>query len=374
MQLLQYFPVLRPTAGGVPASTLTLVRALRAAGHSVSLVGIDSDGSEPATLVPAPAAGMAFTGKIVPILERLITEAEVLHLHGLFASGNWWMARRARRLGTPYVVSLHGQLSPWSMRAKAMKKRAFMSAFGNSILRHAALVHATSGAELDAASKRLPRSARAEITAPMVDLNECVAGPNRHRAAIPTSDLPTLLFLGRLHSTKSPEIAVDALKHLHDAGVACRLILAGPGDERYVDLLRRRAGLGGLDDSVIFTGEVDARAKSALYRQAEMLVLPTQHENFGIVLVEALGSGLPVITTRAVGICEELASSGGAVIVDRTAAAVGEAAADLLADPERRRFMGEAGRTWARENYDKSRCLARFEAIYSKAALSASRR
>ena len=311
---------------------------------------------------------MSFTGKAASMLERLIAEAEVLHLHGLFAAGNWWMARRAARLGTPWVVSLHGQLSPWSMKSKSLKKRWFLSAFGRAILRDAAFVHAASAGELDAASERLPGGTRTAVAAPMVDLDGQAPGPEQRGEPVSSGDVPTLLFLGRLHPTKSPDVAIEAVGHLRDAGVACRLIVAGSGNGPYYDSLRALARARRLHDSVVFRGAVDAQAKRALYRQADLFLLPSRHENFGLVLIEALSSGLPVITTRGVDIWKELEGGGGALIVDRTGAAIGEAAAGVLADPERRRAMGERGRAWARETYATSRCLARFEAMYAEAA------
>ena len=126
----------------------------------------------------------------------------------------------------------------------------------------------------------------------------------------------------------------------------------------------------GIADRVLFTGQVTGDCKFSLYRNADAFVLPTSQENFGLVLIEAMACGVPVVTTKGVDIWRDLESSGSARIVDQDAAAIAATLKDLLSDRAALAAMGEAARPWVMRTYAEELLIGRYEQLYRTVALT----
>jgi glycosyltransferase involved in cell wall biosynthesis len=176
-------------------------------------------------------------------------------------------------------------------------------------------------------------------------------------------DVPTVLFLSRVHPKKGPELLIDAAAELKRRGIACRTLIAGPGNPEYIDDLRERARDCGVDGSVEFVGMVRGEEKLSLYQAADVFVLPTSQENFGLVLLESLACRTPVVTTGGVDIWKELQEAGG-VIVGQNVLEIATAIEGVIADPARRASLGEKGRAWVMEHLDPQRVARQYEAMY----------
>ena len=177
---------------------------------------------------------------------------------------------------------------------------------------------------------------------------------------------PGFLFVGRLVARKGVDRLLEALALLRDR--AWRLEIVGFGPER--DPLERRAAELGLADRTAFLGRVSNAELVAAYRRATCFVLPAtlderaDTEGLGVVLLEAMSYGVPVIATRRGGIVDIVdAGSTGLLVEDEPAALAGGIAA-LLDDPERRRVLGRAGRARVRERFGWDSIVDRLEAVY----------
>ncbi len=155
---------------------------------------------------------------------------------------------------------------------------------------------------------------------------------------------PWILFLSRIHEKKGLDLLIDAVALLPDKQP--HLVIAGDGDAAYVAAMKARAQNAGIGSRTHFVGLVRGAAKTALFRRAAMLALPSSQENFGIVFAEALACETTVLVTQGVDIHEELTASGGALLIRREPADIAEKIMALLADPPAARARGEAGRRW----------------------------
>ena len=108
----------------------------------------------------------------------------------------------------------------------------------------------------------------------------------------------SILFLSRVHVKKGINFLIEAVAQLKEIMNDYEVKVAGPGDDSYVGELKNLAKRLGVDEQVKFVGSVFGKAKFDLYRDADLFVLPTHSENFGIVVTEALACGTPVITTK----------------------------------------------------------------------------
>ncbi len=300
---------------------------------------------------------------------ELFAKADAVHIHGAWANPNHQLARLAERLKVPYVISPHGMLDDWSMAQGGSKKRLHLALIGRRTLNRARAIHCTASAELQQASKHFPKG-RGVVIPLLFDTSQFASlqGPGEARgafAAALTTQLPTLLFLSRLHVKKGVETLIDAAAVLSRRGRPVNLVLAGPSDPpEYIDALKVRAAAAGIASSTHFVGMVGGSAKWSLYQAADLFVLPTSQENFGYVLLESLACGTPVITTKGVDIWPELQESGGAIITDREPDAIADSVTRLLADPDRPTEMGRVGRAWALTHLDSESTVTAMEKMY----------
>lgn len=392
MKLLHYLTRFNLADGGVVRAVLDMCALLASRGHEVELLTCDDTdipaewkaaspdnpgtGTPRVRVVAPPALPAALYKKsqledIRPSIQR----ADVVHLHACWTSSNNQLARIARAVGRPYVLSVHGMLDDWCMAQKAPKKKVYLALGGRRTLEEAALVHCTAEAELEQSRKWYPRGTGVVVplifdlepyrVLPGTELADGAFGPGGTGDIDP--NIPVVLFLSRIHFKKGVDVLVRAAGELKRRGVRCRTLIAGTGEAEYEREIRGLIEQLGLRDEVRLLGLVTGAKKVSLYERADVFALPTSQENFGFVFPESLACGTPVVTTRGVDIWSELESSGGAVIADRTPGAFADAIAGLLADAERRRVMGERGRTWVLEHLDPQSIAARFEEMYDRA-------
>lgn len=373
--------------GGVVRAVLDMGQLLAARGHEVTVLTCDDTdvpdswkaggaGVPVIRLVESPRLpGGLFARAQLAGIEPLVKQSEVVHLHACWTTANNQLGRMCRRMGVPYVLSVHGMLDDWCMAQKAPKKKIYLALGGRKTLEEAALVHCTAGAELEQSRKWYPKGRG--VVVPLIfdlepyrqlpgpELADAAFGPAGTGDIVP--DRPVVLFLSRIHMKKGVDVLVRMAAELKERGIVCRTLIAGTGDAPYEREMRALIAELGLTDDVRLLGLVTGETKVSLYERADVFALPTSQENFGFVFPESLACRTPVVTTRGVDIWPELEQSGGAVIAERTPSAFADAVASLLPDADQRRLMGESGRAWVLEHLNPDAIAARFEGMYADA-------
>jgi glycosyltransferase involved in cell wall biosynthesis len=179
--------------------------------------------------------------------------------------------------------------------------------------------------------------------------------------------LPKILFLSLLHEKKGVDILIRAAAQLRDAGQSFVLLIAGTGEAAYKRQLLDLTAKLNLTDHVHFLGLITGSQKLSLYQLADIFVLPTFQENFGLVLAEALACGTPVITTRGTDLWPHIQEAGG-LITDATPAAFAAAISKLLASPDDLPALGRRGRAWVFDNLAQDTIARRSETLYRELA------
>jgi glycosyltransferase involved in cell wall biosynthesis len=265
-----------------------------------------------------------------PALHRWIGDNgdgfDVVHVHGLLNPVSSLAARACARNGWPFVIRPFGTLSRYTFsHRRGALKEAYSRRVDRPNLRRASAIHFTTTVERDeSAWQGIDWGHRAFVIPPPWVAAKAVA-PRTIR-----TERRTVLFLSRLHPVKRVDLLLAAWPLVTMARPDARLIIAGEGDASYVRELRERAAP--LADSVRFVGFVEGKEKAALFGAADVFVLPSQHENFGIAVLEALAFGLPVVLTKEVQLSGFVAEHSLGVIagqpVEALASAIGEALAD----------------------------------------------
>lgn len=288
---------LSPAAGGMAASIPALVWGLAARGQDVQVVGLEDPanpeaaqdwGPEVHSHVSLRPRAFGYALGLEATLSRLAPD--VVSVHGLWTYPSLANFRYHRRTGTPYIITPHGMLDPWARARSAWKKRIVRLWFENAHLRGATCLHAT--AEMEAGHFR-----SFGLTNPIALVPNGVDVPHLVDGGRDPDAPRRLLFLSRLHPKKGLDLLLRAWGRLASRHPNWELVIAGPdegGHKAEMQALAHRFGLRRL----IWMEPVQGAAKTALYESADLFVLPTHAENFGLVVAEALAHGVPVITTR----------------------------------------------------------------------------
>lgn len=381
MKVLHYIDSFDYGLGGIVQYVYQATRALAMAGIDVTLATAKNvdippewlNGSATKTptvfLLDQPAGRQGWLNSHqLNQLADLARRHDVVHLHGAWDLGNVRLARRLADAGIPYIVSAHGMLDDWSVNQKKLKKQIFLTTVGKSFYRRAATVHCTADAEKEQAVRNV-RHLNPLVVPLLIPLFEPQPGAQdlayREFPALRRESIK-LLFLSRLHYKKSPDLLIRAAAKLVNHGHDVQVMMAGPGDAAYVAQLKRIADEVVIADRILWLGMVREPLKSAVYDASDIFVLPTQQENFGIVLVEAMFAGLPIVTTRGTDIYREL-EQGGAVIADHSADGIASGIAQLLDKPDDLAARGERGRQFARDWLDERKTIEAHLNMYRQA-------
>lgn len=305
--------------------------------------------------VPTPSLTLSCGLRIFAALRRAVERSDALiHMHLMWRGHFVAAAHYARKSGRPYLVSPRGTLEPWCLEYRGGRKRLFWSLVERKRLLGAAALHATSAMEAENLQKLVPGRPIAVIpnglTLPALAPRPA-PGPTR-----------TALFLSRIHPKKGLPLLIEAWGQVRPAN--WRLLVVGPDELDHANHCRDLARRLGVEAAIEFRDSVSGQAKWDLYRAADLFVLPTLSENFGIVVAEALASETPVLTTTAAP-WEELHSRRcgfwTAPTVDGIAAALKQATA--LAPPDLQ-AMGVRGRKLVLEKYSLDATIVEMLAVY----------
>jgi glycosyltransferase involved in cell wall biosynthesis len=165
---------------------------------------------------------------------------------------------------------------------------------------------------------------------------------------VPPADPPAILTVAHLYPRKNLGVLLEACRRLDEGGVAFQAWVVGEGPCRGCwQALRDRLGLA---RQVAFLGTVPLAELHERYGRASLFCLPSKQEGFGIVFLEAMAAGLPVVAGRAAAVPETVADGETGLLVDPgDPGALAAALASLLADPAQRRALGAAGRQRVRQ-------------------------
>ena len=357
-------------AGGPSRSVPALGRALSSQGISTVIVSCKSPVTDDDAFIDHGLetrladcdrhrsfrlSARSFRHELRNCLER--ERAQLLHDNGIWLPTNHAAAHYARQMGLPFVVSPRGMLEPWALRFRAWKKRLAWLLYQERDLRNAVVLHATSdmeGRQFRSIGLRQPIA----VIPNGVDLPPLSKSKN----SADTSADRTALFLSRIHPKKGLLDLVAAWAALRPSG--WRLVIAGPDEGGHRQDIETAVALAGLTGVISFSGPVEGSRKQQLFATADLFVLPTYSENFGIAIAEALAAGLPVITTKGTPWSElESRGCGWWTGIGVTPLIDALRVATTISDAERR-TMGARGRDLVSERYSWARIAAEMRRVY----------
>lgn len=355
----------RASYGGPAISVPRLARAL--ADRGVSVVLWAPDGSASSLSAEEPGSGIEYLGGTLQDALSRGGRPDIIHDNGIWLPHNHALARAAGSLGIARIVAPRGMLEPWSLSHRAIKKRAAWFLYQKRDLDAADLLHCTAEGEAESV-KRLDLDVEHAIVPNGVDLPpedgsnfssviEFKSSPDRLRSR-------RMLFLGRVHPKKGLPMLLVAWSGL--APVGWELLIAGPSEGGHDKEVMQLVDHLGLARVVRYIGPVYGQEKQALLRSADVFVLPTHSENFGMAIAEALATGRPVLTTTAAP-WEIIREEDCGWWVEPTLSGIRQGlVAAISASDTDRVAMGARGRRMMKERFSWEIVGAEMEGVYRR--------
>lgn len=273
-------------------------------------------------------------------LWRHVRTADVVHLqdvYSILAVETLLLAKLIRR---PVLISPRGSFSPWGMKAKRpLLKRGWNSLLIAPLARDRRRVawHATAESERDEILAAFPK-AKVHVVPNGIDCAVFDAEPPLPRAEylarffprcrVAPEEARILVGMGRLHPKKSFDIAITAFAAVAEQHPGAVLLIAG-GDDGERARLERLIAEFGFGNRVALVGELPGADKIAFLKGADLFLFPSHSENFGMVCLEALAAGLPVVASRNTP-WSEVEAAGSGLWVENSPEAFAAAIAALL--------------------------------------------
>jgi glycosyltransferase involved in cell wall biosynthesis len=373
-----------PARGGGETNAHAVATRLHRRGHEVTVYTSDLATEFPMARLDQPYAEVdgvpvrRFKGHSLPgpfhwvwmpsMRAMLQDRADLIHVFAYGHHTNLWAAKAARKWAVPLVFT--PQYHPLYSTTGGAPRKALRSLFdrflGPKPFRASSLVIALSTPELEWMRPLIPPTTRAVVIPAGIDLAEFQGGGDgrafRERHQL---DGRVLLYTGRLAMNKHLESVISLMPDLVREFPDLTFVAVGEDHGRLAAWkeLASRLGVAG---RVRFLGHLERAELIEAYRACDAYVLPSDYESFGIVLLEAMACGKPVVATRVGGVPDIVSDrQTGLLVPYGDAPALREALASLLRDEGLRRSLGAAARAAVGDRFDWDSIVRRIEAEYA---------
>jgi glycosyltransferase involved in cell wall biosynthesis len=367
MRIIEIVPTLEEEASGPSYSVPRLAQALADVGNDVHLMSVGGQASGVGVSIrqtryhhdlgSIPTARSLFLSQAMNADLRVqARDVDLIHSHGLWVMPNVYPAWAARRAHVPYVASPRGTLGAIPLTYSPRIKKTFWWLLQGTAVRQAACLHATSEQEY--------REIRAfGLKQPVTIIPNGIDIPAARAPGPRNVARRRLLYLGRIHPKKGIEALLNAWAGLERRFPDWELRLVGVGPEPYMASLKALGGKLGLERAD-FAGPRYGAEKASEYANADLFILPSLNENFGMTVAEALAESVPVVTTTGTpwrGVEDQ--GCGWWVAPDAVGIETALSHA-LAANVDHLAEMGRRGRDWMSRDFAWKRIAQEMAEVY----------
>lgn len=316
----------------------------------------------------SPPRFWAYSRALHRMLKNTAGEFDLIHVTSTFLAASALGGYYARKNGIPYVISPRGNLMKEPLGKKSFRKRLYVKLIEGRNLRRAAAVHFTVPRERREYEEISFKCRRAVIVPNGIDpdkFEEAEQNAFRDKFNI-SKDKKIVLFLGRISWKKGLDTLIPAFRLVAEKGIDAVLVIAGGDDEGYKKRVERMIKRNGLEDKVVFTGPLAGKNKTAAYHEADVFVLPSYSENFGMAVVEAMYFSLPVVVSDRVGIAPEIIKANAGMVVAKKDSLVADGIIKILENPGLAGDLGKKGKSMVINKYLMSTIAEKWVGAYSE--------
>lgn len=385
LKVLQVVPSISLVYGGPSQMVRGFSQALAKTGADVAIATTDSNGDiDEAPLDVSLGTPIAQDGYSIyhfrcspfrrykfslGLLQWILNHAQdydIAHIHALFSPVSSLAATVLRQRKIPYLMRPLGTLDPADLQKKRRFKQVYAAVLERPNLAGASAIHFTSEQESTVSERfgtRTPSIVLPLGVSPLPPPKNDI--DIRDRFHIPR-DRPLILFMSRLDPKKGIDLLLPALKSLQQRGIDFHLLMCGanPQDREYEQTVHHRVKNSDLRSCVTLTGFVSGDLKTALLQAADLFVLPSYYENFGIAVAEAMLAGLPVVISNQVHIWRTIQQSESGWICDCEQGSLMQSLQAALLSVDERQRRGDNARHCAKSEYSWDAIAERAIAVY----------
>jgi len=308
------------------------------------------------------------TPEMIPVAKREIRGFDVVHLHEYRTFQNIIVQHYAKKYRVPYVLQAHGSL-PRTI-AKQELKWIYDVFFGNRLLRDTSKVIAVNQMEAEQYKSMGMYNEKIEIIPHGIDLAEFTDLPKRgtfRKKCGINSEEKLILYIGRLHEIKGIDILMKAYACLAKELHSTKLVITGP-DDGYLSTYKELATQLGVERKILFTGPLYGRDKLEVYVDADMFVLPSRYEIFGMTILEACACAKPVVATDVCGAARGIIMNGstGFLVQPENVLELTEALRRLLTNEAESKKMGMQARERVMNMFSIQNVVVKIENLYKE--------
>lgn len=297
---------------------------------------------------------------------------DLIHISSVFLSVSTLGAYYAKKFNKPYIISPHGSLMQEPLQYHALKKEIQVNLIEKRNLAGAVAIHFTTEKESEEYMAADFPIKKAFVVPYCFDIEEFEKDDMSHGIFRKRFNIgqnkKIVLFLSRISWKKGLDTLIPAFAEVLKKEPEAILVIAGPDDENYkkeVILQIENCKLK-IGRDVIFTGILLGEDRISAYRNADVFILPSYSENFGMVIVEALAFCLPVVITKGIGISKKIKKAGAGFMVEKEINQVAEAVLRILNNPDLAKKMGEQGRELVKREFSCDKIAERFIEEYQE--------
>ncbi|MDO7907205.1 glycosyltransferase [Paenibacillus sp. JX-17] len=370
MKILHVIANLAPRYGGPAKAGLEMSSALARLGHDVTIFTTNQDGAGVLDVpVNKPVVQDGVTIRYFPVqfpkfwrtsssmakaLREEMRQYDIVHIHSIYLFHGMVAGHYARKYKIPYIIRPHGTLDPVMYARHRYRKKVMELLFENRNIRKADALHYTTEEEMILARPYVFDSPGFVVPNGLnsADYSQLPAEGTFRSTIKGLGTKKMILFLGRVNFKKGLDILVQSFRIVHRQHPDSMLIIAGPDDDNYAKKVQGWIDEAGLTEHVKFIGMVTGEAKHAVLRDADMFVLPSYSENFGISVIEAMACGIPVVISDKVNIWREIVANEAGLAAPCDPEAFAGQMSALLSDPERLTRTGEKAEQMVKDYYE----------------------
>ncbi len=388
MRILQIIPSISLVYGGPSQMVLGLAPALAKEGVKVTVITTNSngdngqkpldvplnspiqqDGYEIIYFRCSPFRRYKFSLDLCKWLNRHISTYDLAHIHALFSPVSSLSAMICRQQKIPYILRPLGTLDPADLRKKKQLKQLYAAILERHNLAGAAAIHFTSTQEAKISARFGVSTKDLVIPLGVTKVNEeenrGEESSIRQQLGIPHR-IPLVLFMSRIDPKKGLDLLIPALEKLLATGLKFHFVLAGsnPQDPNYEAKIRLQIQNSTLRSHITITGFITGESKTALLQGADIFVLPSYYENFGIAVAEAMVAGIPVVISDQVHICQQVRDSESGWVGTTDVTNLVDLLTEALQNPQERQKRGLRAKEYALQHYSWNAIARQIIAAY----------
>ncbi len=385
MRILHVIPSVAPIRGGPSLAVLAMVKALQSQGIKTEIATTNDNGADlldvslqkcieyqqvPVWFFPRFSPNInfireyAFSYEFTKWLWHNISTYDLVHIHALFSYPSTAAMTIARLKKVPYIVQPHGLLCKWSLQQHTYKKKIYFHLIEKANLNSSQALNFTSQSEqqdffllgLNVPNFVLPLGLSA--TKPIPDARQRL----HQHLKIPSNET-VILFLSRLHPKKGLNCLIPALGKLSHHRFT--FIIAGNGSPEYETEVKSLISSNQIHNVTYLVGFVQDEFKDILMQGSDLFVLTSYSENFGIVILEALAAGLPLLLTPGVALASVVQEHQVGYITELDVSAIASTLEQFLTNPQAAKDMSLRARQLVSDKYSWEHISTKLQEIYA---------